>query len=273
MTYIRCQVRHRPRPICIHSDCTPPRDRAVHYDRNTDALRGHPRQTRRGSTERHGLYHKPSLSITEGEGGKILLYCHAGCEYGEIIAALDKSKRGGKPEGLGAFVKDIPYSYCDEDGKVIYQAVRKQYEHGKRFFQQRPDRNGGWIRDLQGVRRVLFRLPELIAADPTATVYIVEGERDVENLRALGLVATCNAMGAGQWRAEYNEHLRSRHVVILPDNDKPGQHHARIVANALTNIAASVKVVALPGLREKGDVSDWCRFRRRSGTEVGVAPG
>ena len=146
------------------------------------------------------------------------------------------------------------YDYRDEAGDPLFQAVRYL---PKGFKQRRPDGAGGWVWNLKGVRLIPYRLPELRAADPAATVYVVEGEKDAENLRALGYVATCNAMGAGKWRAEYSEHLRGRHVVILPDGDKAGTDHARTVASALDGIAASVKVLELPGLPRGGDVSDW----------------
>ncbi|MFN8547762.1 MAG: hypothetical protein U0527_07255 [Candidatus Eisenbacteria bacterium] len=110
--------------------------------------------------------------------------------------------------------------------------------------------------NLQGVQCVLYRLGDLLA-EPEAWVYLVEGEKDADNLHRLGLVATTNPMGAGKWRNDYNESLRGRHVVILPDNDEPGETHARDVARRLSGIAASVRVVELPGLPPKGDVSDW----------------
>ncbi len=153
------------------------------------------------------------------------------------------------------------YDYHDEAGTLLYQAVRYL---PKGFKQRRPDGSGGWIWKLDGVRLVPYRLPEVLAADPSAPVYIPEGEKDVENLWMLGVVATCNAMGAGKWRAEYNEFLRGRHVILLPDNDKAGTDHARAVAGALTGIAASVKVLNLPGLPDKGDVSDWLTMGGRA---------
>jgi putative DNA primase/helicase len=79
----------------------------------------------------------------------------------------------------------------------------------------------------------------------------------VDTLRTLRLTATCNPMGAGKWRTAYNAPLRGADVVILSDHDAPGRQHAQQVAQALHGIAASVKVVELPGLPEKGDVSDW----------------
>ncbi len=145
------------------------------------------------------------------------------------------------------------YDYADESGHLLYQVVRMD---PKDFRQRRPDGRGGWVWNLKGVRLVLYRLPELLK-DATGTVFICEGERDVETLEAWGLLATCNAMGAGKWRAEYSEALRGRRVVILLDNDKPGRAHAAAVAAALFNVAASVRIVEFPGLPGSGDVTDW----------------
>jgi len=150
------------------------------------------------------------------------------------------------------------YVYADEQGDPVLRVLR--YEPGldgepKAFRQQRPDGNGGWLFGLEGVRRrPPYRLPELAAADPTRPVFVVEGEKDVDNLHALEVLATTNAMGAEKWTRECTEALRGRHVVILPDNDDKGRRHARQVSAALRGAAASVLVVELPGLPEKGDV-------------------
>lgn len=146
------------------------------------------------------------------------------------------------------------YDYKDADGRLLYQAVRYL---PKGFKQRQPDGRGGYIWNLKGVRAVLYRLPELLASAPSTTAYIVEGEADVERLRGLGCVATCNSGGAGKWRPEYGEPLQGRHVVILPDNDHAGREHAETVARSLDGKASSIKIVELPNLPERGDVSDW----------------
>jgi putative DNA primase/helicase len=146
------------------------------------------------------------------------------------------------------------YDYTDERGELLYQVVRFE---PKDFRQRRPDGRGGWAWNLNGVRRVPYRLPQLLESNQQTTVFIVEGEKDADRLASLGLVATTNASGAGKWRSEYNEHLPGRHVCILPDNDEPGRSHARMVATSLKGQAASVKVVELPSLPDKGDVSGW----------------
>lgn len=145
------------------------------------------------------------------------------------------------------------YDYHNAQGEMIFQVCRME---PKSFRQRRPDGKGGWIWDLKGVDSVPYRLPELIEAE---TVFIPEGEKDCDNLRDQGLNATCNPMGAGKWRDDYAPYFKGKQVVILPDNDPPGKAHAQHIARSLHGIAASVKIVELPGLPEKGDVSDWLK--------------
>jgi AAA domain len=88
-------------------------------------------------------------------------------------------------------------------------------------------------------------------------VLVVEGEKDADNLAALGFVATTNPGGAEKWPEELNQHFRQRDVYILPDNDEPGERHALKVATSLADVAHEIRIVRLPGLPHKGDVSDW----------------
>ena len=146
------------------------------------------------------------------------------------------------------------YDYCDATGKLLYQVIRLE---PKTFQQRRPDGNGKWVYNLKGITPLLYRLPELLKASLDDWVFVVEGEKDVDRLASLGLVATTNSGGAGKWRSEFAEHFKDRRVAILPDNDEPGRRHAEQVARSLRGKAASIKVLELPGLPEKGDVSDW----------------
>jgi hypothetical protein len=150
---------------------------------------------------------------------------------------------------------DRVYSYRDASGRVVFEVVR--FKEPKDFRQRRPLGNGQYVWNLKGVETVLYRLPELLAATPDEVVWICEGEKDVDRLASLGLVATCNPMGAGKWRNHHAEPLRGRRVVVLPHNDQPGRDHANQVAGSLSGRAASVRLVELPGLPEKGDVSDF----------------
>lgn len=153
----------------------------------------------------------------------------------------------------------VTYGYRDEAGNLLFQSVRKEPgPNGKKktFVQRRPGPNGDWIWNVDGVRVVPYRLPELIAK-PTLVVFIPEGEKDVENLMRIGILATTNAGGAGKWTAQHATFLHGRGVVVLPDNDEAGRSHALQVAQSLMGIAKWVRIVELPGIPEKGDVSDW----------------
>jgi len=160
---------------------------------------------------------------------------------------LDGNDRGGGGERRIV----ATYDYRDESGELLFQTVRYQ---PKDFRQRRADGKGGWIWNLDAVRVVPYRLPEW---REKTTVYIVEGEKDADGLWRLGLPATCNPMGAGKWHDEYNRHFQGKRVVIFPDNDPPGEAHGRHVARELLAVASAVKIVRLPGLPDKGDVSDW----------------
>lgn len=153
------------------------------------------------------------------------------------------------------------YTYRDANGQIAYEYVRYDEpwnkDKPKRFVARRPDGNGGYINNLGGVTHILYRLPELLNASPDTIIYIPEGEKCVDILANMGLVATSNDNGAGCWRDEYSQYLKNRHVVILPDNDQAGRKHAQTIAKSLTSIAASIKIVELPALREKGDVFDF----------------
>jgi hypothetical protein len=110
--------------------------------------------------------------------------------------------------------------------------------------------------NLKGTQRVLYRLRDLLD-NPDSLVHVVEGEKDADRLATAGLIATTNSGGAGKWRREYAEVLRDRDVIILPDNDDPGRKHAQQIARSLRGIARSVKIIELPDVSEKGDISNW----------------
>ncbi len=156
-------------------------------------------------------------------------------------------------DGNGKPRIEATYDYRDETGTLLYQVVR----YIPKDFRQRRPNVKGWLWNLQETRRVLYRLPELLQARPEKTVFVVEGEKDTDNLWDIEAVATTCAQGAGKWRAEYSEALRDRIVVILPDNDDPGRQHAQQVAAALHGIAREIRIVELPDLPPKADVSDW----------------
>jgi 5S rRNA maturation endonuclease (ribonuclease M5) len=124
---------------------------------------------------------------------------------------------------------------------LLFQVVRFE---PKDFRQRRPNGNGGWAWRLGKTRRVIYRLPRVLAAvEAGETVWVAEGERDVESLERVGVVATCNPMGALKWRKEYAESLRGAKVVVVQDKDDAGRRHAQEVVKSLLGVATEVKLV------------------------------
>lgn len=188
---------------------------------------------------------KPSLSINVEKGVFNCFGCHAkgkASHVGEVTSAGERNHR----------VVEATYDYFDEGGTLLYRVVRYK---PKTFVARRQDGQGGWTSGVGDVRRVLYRLPELISSQ--GTVFITEGEKDADTLTRFGLTATTNAFGARGWNSAFGEFLRGRDVVVLPDNDIEGIQRAESIAKDLVGKARSIKVVNLRGLAEKEDISDW----------------
>jgi hypothetical protein len=179
-----------------------------------------------------------------------------------IERALMEAVQGGaatsKPKGRLV----ATFGYVDENAQLLYQVLK--YDP-KNFRQRRPDGNGGWTWSLGDVRRVLYRWPELLQY-PDATVFVCEGEKDADRVASLGHCATCVA--AGTWTEDCVKALAGRDCIVLQDNDGPGHKKALAAAQALHGTAKSIRIVLLPGLPEKGDVSDWLDADPRRSKEL-----
>ena len=166
-----------------------------------------------------------------------------------------------EPKGPAKGTIVATYPYMNQFGQLGYQVVRfdpKDFRQRRpKVDQPRDDHGEDWDWSLKGVTRTLYRLPELIAAPHTETVFIVEGEKDCDRLRSLGLTATTNAQGAKKWQDDFGPWLIGRNVAIIADNDEKGREHVAKVARNVAAFAASVKVIELPDMPEKGDVSDY----------------
>ena len=200
---------------------------------------------------------EPSLCVTEKDG-KLLWVCRAGCDQKIVTAAIK-----ARVPALFATVKSTvkprsrivcAYDYLDAAGKLVGQVVRFD---PKGFRQRRPDpdKPGAWLWNMKGVDLPLYNLPALLTADPKRTVVIVEGEKDVESLRKLGILGTTNAGGAGKWRGTHSENLRGRTVVVVPDADVPGAKHADDILAGLRGVAEYVRRAPCPAPHK--DVSEY----------------
>lgn len=205
----------------------------------------------------------PSLSVTEGSDGRVLLTCHAGCSVEDICAAIGIAVADLFPRKQPvqeAAQEGAEYIYKDEEGRPLYKKVRRA---SKEFYILSWGVNGAWENGLKTNRRVLYHLDEVKAAIAKGDrIWLVEGEKDAERLRIGGLVATTPIEGAGSnLSPDYVKQLENAHVALLYDEDKAGHRRRDLWRSLLVEKVASLKIVALPGLefREKSgaDVSDW----------------
>ena len=227
---------------------------------------GEPNQ-KRGHTLRWGTHGSREVDLRKGtwfdfeanEGGGVvdLVRANEGATImGSIPDILEKKfgiQKQAQVKLQPARFMSAVYDYTDADGVVQYQVRR--YEP-KTFRAVRPDGNGGWLHNLDGVTPLPYRLHDMLAR-PDMPVFIVEGEKAADRLARHGIVATTNNGGAKNWKPELNQWFAGRNVVILPDNDDAGRAHADTVVANIFDGAAAVKVVELSGLGDKGDVVDY----------------
>jgi hypothetical protein len=174
---------------------------------------------------------KASLSIDEGDDGRAILCCHAGCTFDAITTKLGLTAKDLSAPKTSASQLEAVYPYRHANGELSYEILRYK---PKRFSARRPNGHGGWIYNIDGVTPLLYRLPELLAADPKEPVLIPEGEKDVDRLRTRGFVATTNHGGARGWRHDlFDKYLAGRFVVLLEDNDRPGRRRVLEIAKGL----------------------------------------
>ncbi len=207
------------------------------------------------------FHHDRRASLSVNDAG--VFFCHAckakgnlvdferrlsGCETKTAKKRIANLTNRGGGSTLRPRIVTV-YSYKDQKGLLVCQQVRFEQ---KNFRFRRPGDGGAWIWNLNGVSKVLYRLPEVIKADE---VFVVEGEKDVETLRKWGFVATCNPGGAGKWTEEYSKVLSGKNVFILQDNDEPGRKHALSVAESVANYASRVTLV--PCFPKGKDVTEW----------------
>lgn len=204
----------------------------------------------------------PSLSIGQGDDGRVLVTCHrgAGCEVGDICKAMGISVNELYPPRKDAKKKKTlskVYKYYDADGTLIFEKLRYVDEDGKKIFGQRrpnPDNHREYIYNLDGVKKVIYNLPAVRAAvangDP---IWLVEGEKDADTLIAKGIVATTPPNGAGKWDHSFTQDLAGAHIEVIADNDEVGIQHAWDVAEKLTMAGSSCRIWRSPKFKDITD--------------------
>lgn len=183
---------------------------------------------------------RPSLSVSEGDDGRSLVYCFAGCKTEDVISAL-----GLEWKDLFGTEERVPvaeYVYVWPDGKPHIKVTRYQ---PKGFTQARWE-DGVWVDRLEDVPRIPYNLDLVYAAPKDETIYIVEGEKDAETLVACGVVATTFLGGAGKWRDEYAKWFEDRRVVVIADADDPGRIGAERIYQKLLPVVSDIRLTVPP---------------------------
>lgn len=207
-----------------------------------------------------------SLGVTEGDDERILIQCYAGCAAPEIVQAMGLGLTDLFPPRAKNYAEpDVTYTYKDENGNTLYEVLRFNMGDGKKRFQQRhhdpehPDAKAdGWVWNMEGVRRVLYRLPEVIEAVKSgARVYLVEGEKDADRIFAeTGRCATTILSGAGKWKDEYTHFFQGARLTIIQDKDEPGKRHAQRIIGELTGVASEILLLQSKVGKDVSDMFD-----------------
>jgi hypothetical protein len=220
---------------------------------------------------------KNSLRVKQGDKRSFLDCFAQKCTEADICASLGinesdlffdsqtgyYAKSNAKQTARGKQIIAV-YPYVDESGRVLYENVRFE---PKDFRQRKRDENGREQWNLNGTRRVPYRLPELLeAVQSGANIFLCEGEKDADNVRALGLQAS----SFKNWRAEFNAFLKTANVFLLCDHDRAGIKQAADAGAIIYGTVESLRVIDLfadEPLPEKHgkDVSDWILERHGEG--------
>ncbi len=210
--------------------------------------------------EADGQGHNPSLTLKTGDTVPVVVHCHAGCDGTAILKAMGIN---GTPHTSKSRIV-ATYPFRDANGIVVFEKVRHEPKDFR--IRHQPINGADWVwKKPELPSYPLYHLPEVLAAKTDGRlICFVEGEKDADRLTGPGLVTTTNFEGASEkakkpkWRREYSEQLSgAARVVLIPDNDQPGQAHMMNIARQLRGKVTDLRWLDLPGLPTKGDVSDW----------------
>ena len=157
----------------------------------------------------------------------------------------------------------IQYDYKDGDGRIVHSVIRTE---NKDFFRVR-EVNGEKISNWDGVQIVPFNLPEIY--EKTAVI-LVEGEKDVQTLKNLGIPATTIPGGSNGWgplikkQPDFcQKYFNGKTVIIIPDNDPPGEKYMETGAQFLSDGGAVVHTCPICVEMDKGaDITDWIEINK-----------
>lgn len=214
----------------------------------------------------------PSLSVSLGKDNKILLKCFAGCSTEDIVWSMDLQMKDLFAEITPATAfpvyeepqrkqsatekpkKEAEYLYA---GGQLKKIKYRRSDGSKYCTWLHKEADGNWAKGRNNIAPGLYMSQE----DLPQAFFLVEGEKDVESIKAMGLPAVSLPDGSqSKWEPSYEAVFTGKRVLILPDNDEPGQKYAQMCAANIYGKAEQVWVLDLkdawPEIPPKGDVTD-----------------
>ena len=170
-------------------------------------------------------------------------------------------------------LEDI-YIYFDENKNPLYCKVKYKNLSGKKHFITKSlieidiGYKYGEAKDFEECRKVIYNLEEIKKSiENDDWIFFVEGEKDVETLKKLGLVAT--TIYTKKWENSYSEELKNSKVVFLGDSGRAGQEFKNFIVEKLKKCCKGLKIIDLPDLDKIGngknkDVTDWLESGKTS---------
>jgi hypothetical protein len=211
--------------------------------------------------------HNPSLSVSVGEDGKALVYCHAGCEQKEVIAGLRRhglwpaagARQGQRPGQSSATGRSMTqYQIRDPDGKLIAIHIRIEEGNKKTFRWERPGAPGAKP-GLSSKDLPLYRSERLPRWRDDDWVVLCEGEKAADAISSIGVRALGTVTGAAVTPSDdvLRSVVRFGEICLWPDNDDAGRAHMDRIAARLTALGVGVYILEWPDAPPKGDAADF----------------
>lgn len=185
-------------------------------------------------------------------------------------------------------IKDV-YEYQDREGRVVLRKARGERWEGKTridktFLIQHIGPDGKWYSGGGIYTNLIYHQPDVLAMkDKPGRTIIAEGEKDVDNLRLLGLNATCGMHGGGidkggdsllgKWSDDHSGCFDGLdEVVVIADNDAAGEGISQWICRRLKDRVKSLKLLRIvehwPQLAAHGDFTDWANELIRAGKKL-----
>jgi len=223
--------------------------------------------------------HHPSMAVNLesgrfhckacGETGTIIKLVQQvyGVERSEAVNVLKRLNilKPAKPQEEAVYY----YYHHTENAELAYRKRKLRHPDGSKSFVYEHydfEREVWVVGKPKDCPPLLYNYHNSIipARKENKPVFVVEGEKDVETLKSLGLLATTSG-GANDWSPELAGEFVGLDVILIPDSDQAGRNWLIKVGSSLLDFAKTVAWISLSEEAKKfgleltkgGDISDF----------------